>query len=98
MEGTSKSDQEPYGSYSTPIPSDKEFQYAESVREVIDGPIQYMGTRKAYIDNTGKGLRARERDHITHVTRGGNRLSPDSESPENSDLTQISKRVPPLVF
>ena len=27
-----------------------------------------------------------------------NRLSPDSESPEYYDLTQISKRVPPLVI
>ena len=27
--------------------------YANRVREIIDGNIQWMGTRKAYSDNTG---------------------------------------------
>ena len=32
------------------------------------------------------------------VAPGGTRLTPDSESPENSDLAGITERVPPLVF
>ena len=33
-----------------------------------------------------------------HLIRGGNRLIPDSELHENSDLTQILKRIPSSVF